>query len=202
MNKLKFVSKIRTLISFSMGICLSCSSLACATAATSAGPKITTGGGGAPWVKAETPVGEGQRPDFELPVVAASGAAGASTLTLSELRGKVVIVDFWASWCAPCKEAMPFYDALAKRHPEGLVVLGVNLDEDPAQMRAAMQESPMAFSVLRDEEGQVAAAFGVSGMPTSFVFGKDGAVALVHRGFVPSDRAKLEALVSKLLAAR
>ena len=161
------------------------------TAASSAG-----GHGAAGWVRVEGPVEVGNTPDFQLPRVPAS----EGLLTLSELRGQVVIIDFWASWCAPCKEAMPFYADLQRRHPEGLVVLGINVDEDVRAMEAALREAAPGFAVLRDPAGETVAAFGVEAMPTSFVLDREGKVVLVHRGFVPSDRERLGQAIEQLLA--
>ncbi len=137
----------------------------------------------------------GDTPAFTLPIV----SAGGGSRSLTSLRGKVVLVDFWASWCAPCKEAMPFYAELQARYPERLVVLGINEDEDRAAMEAALAASPPGFEILRDEGGVTALAFGVEAMPTSFLIDQEGRVVLVHKGFVAADRAMLEAQVAKLV---
>lgn len=152
---------------------------ACATTPTSGGAGVAVG----------------TQPEFQLPRI----GTPEGMRTLSELRGRVVIVDFWASWCAPCKEAMPFYAGLQARHPENLTVLGVNVDEDIDAMRRSLRVSPPGFEVVRDDGGQVVEAFGVEAMPTTFFLDREGKVVLVHRGFVQSDREELERLVQNLI---
>ena len=168
---------------------LSLLALSCATTPTS-GSSETAG-----WVKVDGEVAEGSQPDFQLPRI----GAPEGVRTLSELRGRVVLVDFWASWCAPCKEAMPFYAGLQKRYSGDLTVLGVNVDEDVEAMRRSIETSPPAFEVVRDGEGKVVEAFGVEAMPTTFLLDREGKVVLVHRGFVQSDRDAFERIVQNLI---
>ena len=114
----------------------------------------------------------------------------------STLRGKVVLVDFWASWCGPCRQAFPKYDAMGKRHAEaGFVVLGVNVDEQRADAERFLKAVPVSFEVAFDSGGNAPRAFGVTAMPTSYLVGRDGRVRAVHLGFKPSDAEKIEAEV-------
>jgi thiol-disulfide isomerase/thioredoxin len=104
--------------------------------------------------------------------------------TLPELKGKVVLVDFWASWCAPCKKSFPVMKELQEKHgPRGFVVLAVCLDEKKPAMEAFLKKNPVPFAVVHDAKGRLAEAAGIEKMPTSFLIGADGKVRAVHSGF-------------------
>lgn len=119
---------------------------------------------------------------------------------LSQLKGKVVLVDFWASWCAPCRESLPFLDKLSKSYRDrGLVVLGVNIDSDLGAARKFLKGLPVSFTVLNDPEKLVAKAYAPPTMPSSYLIDRNGKVHLVHAGFKPSDAARLDAEVKNLL---
>jgi thiol-disulfide isomerase/thioredoxin len=121
-------------------------------------------------------------------------------IKLSSLKGKVVLVDFWASWCGPCRESMPFLDKLSKSYGEqGLVVLGVNIDNDAAAARKFLKDLPVSFAVVNDAEKQVAKAYAPPTMPSSYLIDRQGKVHVVHAGFKRSDAAKLEAEIKNLL---
>lgn len=125
---------------------------------------------------------------------------GGNTVKLSSLKGKVVLVDFWASWCAPCRESMPFLEKLSKSYRDkGLVVLGVNIDNDAAAARKFLKELPVSFSVVNDTEKSVAKAYAPPTMPSSYLIDRQGKVHVVHAGFRRSDAAKLEAEIKSLL---
>ena len=124
-----------------------------------------------------------------------------SAFDWSTTRGKVVLVDFWASWCGPCRQALPAYDAMAKRHADaGFVVLGVNVDEQRADADRFLKAVPVAFTVVFDSGGKAPEAYGVKAMPSSYLVGRDGKVRAVHLGFKPSDADKIEAEVRAALA--
>jgi cytochrome c biogenesis protein CcmG, thiol:disulfide interchange protein DsbE len=107
------------------------------------------------------------------------------------LKGKVVIVDFWASWCGPCKDSFPVMDELQSRYgKKGLVVLAVNLDEDRATMEDFLKKHPVAFTVVRDASKMLVGRASIKSMPTSFVLSPDGKVASIHKGFHGSDTQK------------
>lgn len=121
-------------------------------------------------------------------------------IKLSSLKGKVVLIDFWASWCAPCRESMPFLEKLSQSYKgQGLVVLGVNIDNDVAAARKFLKEMPVSFQVVNDAEKQVAKAYGPPTMPSSYIIDKRGVVHVVHAGFRRADAAKIEAEIKSLL---
>jgi thiol-disulfide isomerase/thioredoxin len=123
---------------------------------------------------------------------------------LEALAGKVVWVDFWASWCPSCAESFPFLDQLdADFRDRGLVVLGVNLDRDPAEAREFLAEHPAGFLQASDPgAGRCPRAFGVAGMPSSYLIDRGGVVRLELRGFHPGEAREARALVEALLSQR
>lgn len=126
-------------------------------------------------------------PTFSLPTLE------GTEVELANFQGKVVLLDFWASWCAPCKDAMPVYAHFAEDFGGEVVVVGVSTDEDPAALAASLDAHPVSFTVVHDQTGATAERYGVDTMPTSFIIGRDGTVLYRHRGFVPSDAEDLRA---------
>jgi thiol-disulfide isomerase/thioredoxin len=121
---------------------------------------------------------------------------------LSESDGKVRVVDFWASWCEPCKDQLPFLDRLAREHAgRGLAVYAVAFDEDRAQVEAFLARTPVSFPVLWDRGGERHAdAFGVTRLPTTLLVDRAGQVRSVHLGFDAAEGERLEAEVERLLS--
>lgn len=110
------------------------------------------------------------------------------------LAGRVVLLDFWASWCAPCRLSFPWMDELLARHAaSGLAVLAVNLDRQRPAAEQFLRQVPTRARVVFDPAGESPRRFGVRTMPSSFVIGRDGRIRLQHEGFRDADRAPLEA---------
>jgi len=125
----------------------------------------------------------------------------ATAFDWTALSGKVVLVDFWASWCGPCRHSFPALDALQKQHAAaGFVVLGVNVDEQRPDAARFLREVPVGFSIAYDVGGIAPGAFGVKAMPSSYLVGRDGRVRAVHLGFKNSDVGRLEAEIREALA--
>ena len=121
-------------------------------------------------------------------------------ITIASLRGKVVIVDFWASWCEPCREAMPVLDRLYQRYrSQGLVVVGVGLDREDANARRFLRRTAVSFPVVLDGRHAVAGRYEPPRMPTSYLIDRNGMVRHVHEGFRASDASSLEREVRGLL---
>lgn len=119
-------------------------------------------------------------------------------LKLSKLRGRVVYVDFWASWCAPCRQSMPLLEQMSKDlGPQGLTIVGVNVDEDEAEARRTMQAAGITYPVLHDPS--VANDYEVQDMPSAYLVDRQGRVRAVHRGFRSSQWAGRRAEIEKLL---
>ena len=120
---------------------------------------------------------------------------------LQELRGKVVVVDFWASWCRPCREEMPVLQALHEKHAsEGLVIIGVNIDSSAKKMRGFLKGSPVSFRIVHDSRTEVAQRYEPRTMPSSYLVGRDGKLRYVHEGFEKKDAADIEFRIKQLLA--
>lgn len=120
----------------------------------------------------------------------------------AELDGKVVLLDFWASWCGPCKESFPVMEDLHKKYGQkGLVILAVNVDEDAGAMKDFLQAHAVTFPIVHDATKKLVGTANISSMPTSFVIGTDGKVFSIHKGFHGKETVKqYEAEIEKLLA--
>jgi thiol-disulfide isomerase/thioredoxin len=126
---------------------------------------------------------------------------GGGTVALEDLRGKVVFLDFWASWCAPCQKSMPQLDALAKELPaDRFSLVGVNVDKDTAAARKLAGKHGVAYPSASDPQGGLPARFGLETMPTAYLIDGDGVIRYVHRGFRDGDIRELRERIEKLLA--
>jgi len=124
----------------------------------------------------------------------------ADHLDLTEVQGRVVYVDFWASWCTPCLKSFPWMDELQTSHEEdGLVILAINVDREGAAAQRFLAKQDVSFRILRDPEGSLASEFDVEAMPTSFAFDRDGRLAFRHEGFRDADTPALQEKISQLL---
>jgi len=134
-------------------------------------------------------------PTFELPGL-------KETVKLAQLQGKVVYVDFWASWCVPCKQSFPFMNELQSKYgPKGLQIVAINLDAKRDDADRFLTQVPAQFTVAFDAKGDSAKRFEVKGMPSSFLIGRDGRVVATHRGFKDEERQEIEALIAKTVGA-
>lgn len=122
-------------------------------------------------------------------------------LALASLRGQVVVLDFWASWCAPCRKSFPFLDGMAARYAsQGLTVVGLTLEDDDDAVASFLDQVPARFTIARDPSGAAGTAFGVVAMPTTILIDRDGNVAARFEGGDPSVHEKVEAAARTLLA--
>lgn len=124
-------------------------------------------------------VGKGQRaPEFSLP------SLKGPTVALSSFKGKVVLVDFWAQWCEPCKKELPELDKLSKQYAaKGVVIVAVNIDKQRENAERMVKQLGVSLPVLLDPAGSVAGTYDLPKMPTSFVVDKKGIVRFVNEGF-------------------
>ena len=129
-------------------------------------------------------------------VIAPLTAAEDGPLDVEAYRGKVVVIDFWASWCVPCRRSFPWLNAMhAKYAGDGLVIIGVNVDSERAEATRFLAEYPADFQIYFDGEGRYAAEYGVEAMPSSFVIGRDGQVRARHLGFKVQKQSDYEAAI-------
>lgn len=137
---------------------------------------------------------------FASSAIEISSLDGSPVKTDAELTGKVVIVDFWASWCGPCRKSFPFFNQLQQKHrADGLVVLAVNEDEERADAEAFLKQYPANFAVLFDQQGQLASQYQIPGMPTTVVIDRQGKIRYSHSGFFESKTAAFEQEIQQLL---
>ena len=135
-------------------------------------------------------------PDFELP-----GEQG--TVKLSKTAGSVVYVDFWASWCGPCRQSFSWMnDTQEKYRSQGLKIIGVNRDSKSEDAKKFLAQIPAKFTIAFDSKGVVPRNYGVKGMPTSFLIGRDGKIIFQHLGFKDADRESLEKQIKAALEAK
>ncbi len=133
-------------------------------------------------------------PDFTL------RALNGPNLKLGEQRGRVVLVNFWATWCGPCREELP---QLAKLHDKyrasGLVLLGINVDDDPRKAAELATRLGLGFPVLLDTDKQVSRRYDMSAMPATLIIDRDGVVRSIHRGYRAGFEQRYEAEIRELL---
>ncbi len=138
-------------------------------------------------------------PDLSLPNLYQE-QVNDSLINLNDFRGKVVYLDFWASWCAPCLVSIPLLNELREQYSaQGFEVLAVNVDTDPEDGIDFLIDHPVSYPVLTDPEGVTPALYKLIGMPTSFLIDAEGTVRMVHVGFKESDIEIIEAELIELL---
>ena len=127
-------------------------------------------------------------------------AAAPRWPALQQYAGKVVLLDFWASWCSPCLKSFPWMNELQKKHgADGLVVLAVNVDQDRKLADAFLGKTSAQFKIEFDPNGTVARQFDVQAMPTSFLIDRQGKVRVRHAGFKEKNREQREQQIAQLL---
>jgi peroxiredoxin len=133
--------------------------------------------------------------DFDLPSLDAE-----ERVSLSEFRGDVVYLSFWASWCIPCREEMPHLQSLWRNHrDQGFQVIGINVDEDPEEALAFAREYGIEFPLVRDVDREVSKQYRVAGYPSHFIVGRDGRVHFSALGFSEDDSLAVTQEVQTLL---
>ena len=133
-------------------------------------------------------------PAIELPNESGDG------VSLTKLRGKVVYLDFWASWCGPCRQSFPWMNEMQEKYgQQGLEVLAINLDGNLADAKKFLQENPAKFKTIYDTKAQTPKLLGVKGMPTSYLIDRQGRVVSVHVGFNPAKKSELESELKRVL---
>jgi len=124
----------------------------------------------------------GPAPAFSLP------SRDGNTVALAQYKGQVVMLNFWASWCGPCRQEMPLLNDIYKKYNKmGFTLIGVNVEPDRKSAEAWLKETPVTFPVLFDTQSKVSQLYSVPGMPTTVFIDRKGNVRLLHQGFRPGD---------------
>jgi thiol-disulfide isomerase/thioredoxin len=136
----------------------------------------------------------GPAPDFTL------ASKGGGNVRLQEQRGNVVLINFWASWCGPCREELPYLEALQQEYADlGFTILAVNVDEDPSKADILLNDIAVSFPVLFDVNDDVSKLYDVQAMPTTVIVDRDGNQRLLHHGYKSGDEIKYKQAVKALL---
>jgi cytochrome c biogenesis protein CcmG, thiol:disulfide interchange protein DsbE len=154
--------------------------------------------GNTPARAAESGVSAAPQPDHPAPDFTLASLDGSS-VTLSELKGRVVLINIWATWCPPCRAEMPVIQSAYERYrDQGFTVLAVDLQEDPATVDAFMRRYGLTFPALLDRDGKVSVTYRSSALPSSYFVDHTGVIRAVYRG--PMPRSVLTGTVEQLLA--
>jgi len=121
-------------------------------------------------------------------------------VSLAALKGDVVMVNFWATWCVPCRQEMPHLQALYERyHGLGFELLAVNVEDNPEGARRWLEETPVTFPVLFDPKNQVSKLYNVVAMPSTVLVGRDGTMRFIHHGYKPGYEGEYQTQIRALL---
>lgn len=143
---------------------------------------------------ADTSKASGAADDFTLK------SSTGENLKLSEQRGSVVMVNFWASWCGPCRKEMPIIDALYKKYSKyGFTVFGVNVDDKEKNAIRTLKKIPVDFPILFNPENSIAELYGVSAMPTTIFIDRNGNKRYIHAGYKEGEEVIYEKIIKKLI---
>jgi cytochrome c biogenesis protein CcmG/thiol:disulfide interchange protein DsbE len=133
-----------------------------------------------------------QAPDFHLPGV-------KSEIKLSAYRGKAVYVDFWASWCAPCRKSFPWMNELQEKYGNRVKIIAINLDQEKAEADKFLEQNPPKFAVAFDPSGKTAESYRVKAMPSSYLIDSNGSIVSSHTGFRTRDKEELEKMIEQMI---
>ena len=134
--------------------------------------------------------------DFSLPLV----SGGGETLSLSDLRGQVVFVNFWATWCAPCRDEMPSMESLYRQFRDrGFEIIAVNARENEQEVAAFMRDHDLTFPALLDLDGRVGSNYGIHAIPTSYLVDREGNIVLRKVGSIDWDTPEIRTAIEMLL---
>lgn len=124
-------------------------------------------------------------------------------VAIDNYRGKLIYLDFWASWCGPCRKSLPILNEIRSQYSsQGFEVIAVNVDEKLADALKFLEKYPVDYPILLDPKGSMPQAYKIPGMPTAYLIDEQGTIIYKHVGFKTKDRKKIETLISKHLAAR
>lgn len=153
----------------------------------------TGNGGAAALPVTDHPLSGAPAPDFQL------AARGGEPASLSAYAGKVVLLDFWATWCEPCRSSFPEYQSMLGRYGDAVAVVAISEDDEANGIDAFVADTGASFPVAWDSDKSVAQRYQISSMPTLFIIDKSGLVRFVHAGFRAGDQDQITAAIDSLL---
>ena len=125
--------------------------------------------------------------DVQAPAFTLQSVDG-KTVSLAQFKGDVVMINFWASWCGPCRQEMPLLDNIYKQYKDmGFTLIGVNVEPDSSSANAWLKKTPVSYPILYDPNSQVSQLYQVQAMPTTVIIDRKGIVRYVHNGYLPGD---------------
>ncbi len=134
-------------------------------------------------------------PDFSLPTF-----PDDTPINLADLKGRVVYLDFWATWCPPCRKSFPWMDEMHERYKDqGLIIVAVSVDKKRELIEKFMTKMQPGFIIAHDLSGKIAKAYKLRAMPTSYLIDRNGQLVSTHMGFRNKDKARQEAAIQTLL---
>ncbi|MFT5675081.1 MAG: thiol-disulfide isomerase/thioredoxin [Paraglaciecola sp.] len=137
---------------------------------------------------------QGPAPDFTLP------SKSGENVRLQEQIGNVVLINFWASWCGPCREELPHMEKLQQEFEDlGFTILAINVDQDPRKADIILDDIPVSFPVLFDQDDKASELYQVRAMPTTVIVDRDGNQRLLHQGYKTGDEVKYRQVIKGLL---
>ncbi len=116
------------------------------------------------------------------------GSSAGSNVNLAQYKGQVVMLNFWASWCGPCRQEMPLLESIYKKYNRmGFTLIGVNVEPDSNAANQWLKQTPVSFPILYDKDSKVSRMYDVAGMPSTVIIDRTGKVRVLHRGYKPGD---------------
>jgi peroxiredoxin len=116
------------------------------------------------------------------------GSSAGSNVSLAQYKGQVVMLNFWASWCGPCRQEMPLLESIYKKYNRmGFTLIGVNVEPDSNAANQWLKQTPVSFPILYDKDSKVSKMYDVAGMPSTVIIDRTGKVRVLHRGYKPGD---------------
>jgi thiol-disulfide isomerase/thioredoxin len=148
---------------------------------------------------APVPASDATGPAAEFALTSRTG----EVVSLSGLKGQVVLINFWATWCGPCRKEMPLLEQIQKKYaPLGFTMLGVNVEEDTTMMDAFLKDVPVTFPILLDPANGVSKLYNVSAMPSTVIVDRKGNIRYIHQGYKAGDESRYQDMIRQLIRER
>lgn len=136
-------------------------------------------------------------PQFSLP------SRTGEVVSLADLKGQVVLINFWATWCGPCRKEMPLLEQIQKKYASlGFTMLGINVEEDTRLMDTFLKDVPVSFPILLDPANGVSKLYDVMAMPSTVIVDRKGNVRYIHQGYQPGDESRYQDMIRQLIRER